>query len=185
MIPLFLTGGFHADGFMDTMDALHSYQIKERKLEILKDSHIGAFAVIMFAVYGFVWLGTFSEIRGEPLLSIVCSGFFLSRCLCGISVFTLPLAKKDGMLFAFTSRSDKKKVTYILYLQSVVCMCFMISCSWLAGLIVIMSSFVSFLYYKYRCIKEFGGITGDTCGYFVLLNELSMIAGGAFANVLL
>ena len=46
-IPLIITGGFHVDGFMDTMDAFHSYQPRERKLEILKDSHIGAFSVIM------------------------------------------------------------------------------------------------------------------------------------------
>ena len=44
-IPLVVTGGFHVDGFMDTMDAFHSYQSKERKLEILKDSHIGAYGV--------------------------------------------------------------------------------------------------------------------------------------------
>ena len=46
-IPLFITGGFHVDGFMDTMDAIHSYGSRERKLAILKDSHLGAFAVIM------------------------------------------------------------------------------------------------------------------------------------------
>ena len=45
-IPILITGGFHVDGFLDTCDALHSYQPRERKLEILKDSHIGAFAVI-------------------------------------------------------------------------------------------------------------------------------------------
>ena len=44
VLPLAISGGFHADGFMDTMDALHSYRDRERKLEILKDSHIGAFA---------------------------------------------------------------------------------------------------------------------------------------------
>ncbi len=49
LIPLAVTGGFHVDGFMDTMDAFHSYQPREKKLEILKDSHIGAFAVIMLA----------------------------------------------------------------------------------------------------------------------------------------
>lgn len=35
-LPLIITGGFHVDGFMDTMDALHSYQPRERKLEILR-----------------------------------------------------------------------------------------------------------------------------------------------------
>ena len=50
VIPLLITGGFHADGFMDTMDAFHSYQPKEKKMEILKDSHIGAFSVIMLGI---------------------------------------------------------------------------------------------------------------------------------------
>ena len=39
------------DGFLDTMDAIHSYGDRSRKLEILKDPHLGAFAVISFGVY--------------------------------------------------------------------------------------------------------------------------------------
>ena len=46
LIPLLVTGGIHMDGFMDTSDAMASWQTKERRLEILKDSHVGAFAVI-------------------------------------------------------------------------------------------------------------------------------------------
>ena len=34
-VPLAITGGFHVDGFMDTMDAFCSYSPRERKLEIL------------------------------------------------------------------------------------------------------------------------------------------------------
>ena len=67
-IPLLITGGFHVDGFMDTMDAFHSYQPKEKKLEILKDSHIGAFAVLMLGLYGLIYAGAFSEIRDYDLL---------------------------------------------------------------------------------------------------------------------
>ena len=59
------------DGYMDTMDAFHSYQPKERKLEILKDSHIGAFAVIMLAVYGLIYMGAFSEITDKNILQVV------------------------------------------------------------------------------------------------------------------
>ena len=46
LIPVFITGGIHLDGFLDTQDALSSWQTKERRLEILKDSHAGAFAII-------------------------------------------------------------------------------------------------------------------------------------------
>ncbi|UNC92489.1 adenosylcobinamide-GDP ribazoletransferase [Candidatus Contubernalis alkaliaceticus] len=43
---VFLTGGLHMDGFMDTMDALGSGAEKERALEIMKDSRVGAFGVL-------------------------------------------------------------------------------------------------------------------------------------------
>ena len=56
LVPLIITGGFHVDGFMDTEDAMNSYAPKEKKLEILKDAHIGAFAVISLVK----WLLTYS-----------------------------------------------------------------------------------------------------------------------------
>lgn len=174
-IPLFLTGGFHVDGFMDTMDALHSYSPKERKLEILKDSHIGAFAVIMLAAYGLVYLGAFSEIKSNVVLKVVCSGFFLSRCLCGISAVSFPLAKKDGMLYLFADSSRKKLVKSSLYIQCVACVGFMLFWSFTAGLAVAAAAAFTFIYYFYRSKKEFGGITGDTSGCFVLISEACMI----------
>ncbi len=46
LLPILVTGGIHMDGFMDTSDALASWQSPEKRLEILKDSHVGAFAVL-------------------------------------------------------------------------------------------------------------------------------------------
>ncbi|MGN0168404.1 MAG: adenosylcobinamide-GDP ribazoletransferase [Acetatifactor sp.] len=184
-IPLILTGGFHVDGFMDTMDAFHSYQSREKKLEILKDSHIGAFAVIMLAVYGLIYLGAFSEVADERLLRILCSGFFLSRCLSGISVVSFPAARKDGMLYLFAGNSRRTVVRWALYLQSAACICFMLFQSVCAGAIVAASAFLAFAYYRYRSGKEFGGITGDTAGYFVLICEESMVVAAAILNGLM
>ena len=56
LIPWFLTGGIHLDGLLDTADAMSSWQERERRLEILKDSNSGAFAVITCAVYFYVLL---------------------------------------------------------------------------------------------------------------------------------
>lgn len=44
---VFLTGGLHLDGFMDTADGLLSYRSRERMLEIMKDSRVGAMGVIV------------------------------------------------------------------------------------------------------------------------------------------
>lgn len=184
-VPLLITGGFHVDGFMDTMDALHSYQPKERKLEILKDSHIGAFAVIMLALYGIIWMGAFSEIEQDSLLKIVCSGFFLSRCLCGISAVSFPLAKKEGMLYLFSDSSHKRIVKGSLYLQSAVCVGGMLFWSFGAGIIVTITSLVVLVCYDYRSRKAFGGITGDTSGYFVLVCEVYIIIAVMIAGIVI
>lgn len=182
-VPVFITGGFHVDGFMDTMDAFHSYQSRERKLEILKDSHIGAFAVIMLAAYGLVYGGALSEISDSRLLKIVCSGFFLSRCFSGISAVSFPLAKNDGMLHVFASSSRKRAVRIVLWLQALACMGLMIFWSWPAGLCGSGAAAAALGYYYWRCKKEFGGITGDTAGYFVLLCQLGIIAAVAVIHI--
>ena len=46
LVPVWVTGGIHLDGYADTCDALSSYGDTAKKLEILKDPHCGAFAVI-------------------------------------------------------------------------------------------------------------------------------------------
>lgn len=175
LIPLLLTGGFHVDGFMDTMDAFHSYQSRERKLEILKDSHIGAFAVIMLRCYGLCYLAAFSELRDSRVIGIACAGFFLSRCLSGISVVCFPTAKKEGMLYGFSDNANKRAVKIALYLQSLFCIAFMLWLSLPAGCLAVLASLGVFLYYYCKSKKELGGITGDTAGYFVLLCELGVL----------
>lgn len=75
LIPMAVTGGFHIDGFMDTMDAFHSYKPREEKLAILKDSHIGAFAVIMLAAYGLLFMGAFSQIMNDKAFIVFVQAF--------------------------------------------------------------------------------------------------------------
>lgn len=184
-IPLVITGGFHVDGFMDTMDAFHSYQSKGKKLEILKDSHIGAFSVIMLAIYGLVYLAAFSEVTDGRLLRIVCGGFFLSRCLSGIGVVSFPSAKEDGMLYQFAGSAHRTAVKCALYLQGAACVGFMLWQSPSAGSLIAASAFLSFLYYYRRTKRELGGITGDTAGYFVLICEESMLVVAAVIHILM
>lgn len=184
-IPLAVSGGFHVDGFLDTMDAFHSYQPRERKLEILKDSHIGAFAVIMFALYGLVYLAAFSEIKDLRLLSIVCAGFFLARGLSGIAVFTFPKAKKEGMVNSFQESGKKKTVTVILMLQCIACVVFILVRGGALGGWITLAALLSFGYYYWKTKKELGGMTGDTAGYFVVICEGCMAVTAAVLQIFL
>lgn len=181
-LPILLTGGFHVDGFMDTMDALHSYQSRERKLEILKDSHIGAFSVIMLLLYYLIYLAAFSGIQSEKALVMVGMGFVLSRCLSGIGVVTLRPAKEDGLLRSCSDSAEKKGVLAALIVQLVLCCAGMLAWSWRMGILVLAGAAGSFLYYRCRSYKEFGGITGDTAGYFLLLCEAAVVIAAALGG---
>ena len=70
LLPVVVTGGIHLDGLLDTADALSSYKSQEEKLEILKDSHAGAFAIIIGISYFVLAFGVFSEVTEEQMAAI-------------------------------------------------------------------------------------------------------------------
>lgn len=103
VLPVLITGGIHVDGLLDTADALSSWQERKRRLEILKDSNAGAFAVITAGVYFLCWLGAYSEICFDrQAMIIVAFGFMVSRCFSGLGVITLPKAREDGTVAEFS-----------------------------------------------------------------------------------
>lgn len=173
-IPLLLTGGFHVDGFMDTMDAFHSYKPREEKLAILKDSHIGAFAVIMLAAYGLLFMGAFSQIMDDKAFIVFCAGFFIARCLSGIAVVSFKSAKSDGLLFMFADTAHRTIVRAALYIQLALCIAVLLIVSLPYAVAMIIAAALSFWYYYVKTKKELGGITGDTAGYFVCICECAM-----------
>lgn len=184
-IPLLVTGGIHVDGFMDTMDAFHSYRTREQKLKILGDPHIGAFSVIMLAVYGLIYLAGMAQITDSRSLLIFCFGFFLARCLSALGVIGLPSAKKEGMLFQFAGSADRRIVRFVLQIQLMVCVGLMTWVSWKRALPIVTTALISYVYYVFRSKKELGGITGDTAGYFVTICEGAMVLAAAVVSIVL
>ena len=65
VLPAALSGGIHLDGFCDTCDALGSHQPREKKLEILKDTHAGAFAILCCVLYLIFFFAVWCEVDVE------------------------------------------------------------------------------------------------------------------------
>lgn len=180
-IPLIISGGFHVDGYMDTMDAFHSYQSREKKLEILKDSHIGAFAAIMLMLYYLIDLAALSEVVTGKAAFAVAAVFFLARCLSGIGVVTLKSAKKEGLLYTFASGAQKKRVRLALYVQFTGCIALMVAVSGIYGIVAAVTGVLCFFYFKWKSYRELGGITGDTAGWYVTVCEAAAAVAVAVA----
>lgn len=173
LIPLLITGGIHLDGFIDTKDALNSYKSKEEKLLILKDSHIGAFALICTIIYILLSLGVWSALY-KGTVFILCIGFVLSRALSGFSVVTFNIAKDSGLAHAFSDAAAKKAVRNVLIVIILISSGLMTIFGGIAGIFSIIGAICTFLYYKNMSYKQFGGITGDLAGWFLQTCELNM-----------
>lgn len=175
LIPVFVTGGIHVDGLLDTADAMSSWQERKRRLEILKDSHAGAFAVITACIYFWILFGSYSQINGNlEVLMILSLGFVVSRCFSAIGVITLPKAKADGTVAEFSRQSEDSivKNTMIVYLFIVTGIMIYIDC--VLGISTILTATTVFIYYRYIALKYFGGTTGDLSGFFLCICEAAM-----------
>ena len=182
LVPLLVTGGFHFDGFMDVQDALHSYQPREKKLEIMKDPHIGAFAVISAGGFFLIWLSSmymivfkaFEESLSFVLFSV--AGLYpLIRAFCGLTSILFPNAKKEGMLSVETGKSGKLDIC-ILSVEGILAAAFMIWISLWTGVLMIVAALLFTVFYRHLCLKNFGGVTGDTAGFFVSCAEACVLA---------
>ena len=175
LIPVFVTGGIHLYGFLDTMDALSSYQEQERKLEILKDSHAGAFAIISGIVYFVLQLGVYSQMKTDSF-AVAAWVFVFSRSLSGLSLVTFPMAKNTGLAAMFSDGAQKKKVRLTMIFYLAICVGMMLWFDVLKGTAAILTGALVFVYYYRMSKKEFGGITGDLAGYFLQMCELLMLS---------
>ena len=172
-VPVVVTGGIHLDGYCDTVDALASHASRERKLEILKDSSAGAFAVIWCAVWFLVYFGLMTE-KGGDLTITVAAGFLLSRILSALAIEQLPSARA-GMGATLKSGSRFPWWVTALYVAVYLAVVLLMGAP-VPGLVALVAAGGFFFVYKRMALKVFGGFTGDLAGWFVTVCELVILA---------
>ena len=172
LIPIFITGGIHLDGYADTWDARASHASFERRQEIMKDAHLGAFAAIHLGCYLIASTALWSALREYEFA--LALGFCLSRTLSALAVASFPMAKDTGLAHTFANAADKKRVRAVLLVQLFALCAAMCACS--GGIFVVSAALAVFAYYYYMSKKQFGGISGDLAGWFLQTAELAMLA---------
>lgn len=171
LIPLLVSGGIHMDGMMDTLDALACNQGVERRLDILKDSHTGAFAVMGVCAYLLLDAAFLSGIEARSLWALV-PAYALSRCLSALNLLTLPSARSGGMADDLIRSSHQKRVRIGLLLQAILYALLVLFCARAGGAILLGTGALFTLWFRRMARKQFGGMTGDLAGYFLQGFEL-------------
>ena len=174
-LPLLVSGGIHMDGFMDTLDAMASWQPREKRLEILKDVHTGAFAVMGCGAYLLAMAGILSEARADQGLAIAAC-FVLSRALSALALVWFPKARKGGMLAGFARTAQEKAVTGACCAYIALCAAAFLCAQPLSGALALAAAGLCAAYYFFFSRKYFGGTTGDIAGWFLQISELVTLA---------
>ena len=174
LLPIALSGGIHLDGYADTCDALSSYGDREKKLEILKDPHCGAFAVIRLCSYFLAYFALCTCVSFTPRVGVLwVLALVLERALSGLAVASFPMAKNTGLAHTFATAADKTVVRRVLaVLAAVLC----VGMAALGGWALVLAALAVLWRYHAVSWKQFGGITGDLAGWFLQKAELWMLA---------
>lgn len=175
LIPLLITGGIHMDGFMDTCDALASWKPKERRLEILKDSHVGAFAVIGCCGYLMLAAGLLSEMTLAFALPLALC-FVVSRAASAMTSVILKSARAEGMLRSFTKTAQSRAVMISSGVCFALCLCVWLLSGWALACLCAAAVFGCVVFYQRMAYAQFGGVTGDLAGWLLQVTELALMA---------
>ena len=176
MLPIWITGGIHLDGYSDTCDALASHKSPEEKQKIMKDPHVGSFAVIKIAIYLLLTFALWTSLpafHAGEILFLFC----ISRILSGLAVCSFPLAKSSGLAYTFAEAADKKKARRILLFMLILCSIGEVFLGGVEGLAALAVALLLFGYYYQMSKKQFGGLSGDLAGWFLQTCELLMLCG--------
>lgn len=175
LIPLAVSGGIHMDGFCDTVDALSSHAAPERKREILKDSHAGAFAIIFTAAYFLLYFALCTEVE-RSFTSVLLLGLhqILSRSIGAFAGVAFPSSGGSGLLASFRDAAAQKAAA-ILVVWSLLCAGGMIWLSPISGIACTAAALVCLWYLRSMSRREFGGMSGDLAGFLITFSQLILL----------
>ena len=93
---IWLTGAFHEDGFADVCDGLGGSALRERALEIMRDSRLGAYGVIGIVLLLATKIVTLNALLPWQLLAALGMAHPLSRWLATCLIWRMQYVREEG-----------------------------------------------------------------------------------------
>ena len=169
--PYIVTGFLHLDGFMDVTDAVKSWRDLERRREILKDSHVGSFAVIGIVLLVLAQFALFASVSAEADVRILIFIPAVSRCCSSLAV--------TGLKPISTSQyADQKKPKVHLIILAVLLCSFLVAGFLLCGKygFALAGCLIGYGFALLRAYRSLDGMNGDISGYALTIGELCAVA---------
>lgn len=172
-LPYLVTGFMHLDGFMDVTDAISSWRDLEQRRKILKDSHVGSFAVVWCVFLLLAGFALFASVPAEADCRSLLLVPVISRCCSALAVLRLkPMSTSQ---YAQGQDTAPKWHTAVLIIVEIGCV--------LAGFFfwgkygfVLIGGLLGYGAALLRSFRSLEGMNGDISGYCLTISELCAVA---------
>jgi adenosylcobinamide-GDP ribazoletransferase len=159
-----LSGGLHLDGLADCCDGLFASVTPERRLEIMKDPHVGAFGVIGLLLVLFLKAAALASLTSSSSWGILFAASFSRWCILPVGL--LPLAHPSGLGADFKLGVQRSSILFAALIPLVLMI--------LLGLRGVMSTLAGLgaaVLIAALAKVRIGGVTGDVLGMIVEIVE--------------
>jgi adenosylcobinamide-GDP ribazoletransferase len=165
---LLLTRGLHFDGFLDSCDGLFGGFTPERRLEIMRDSRVGAFGV---AGGGMLLLAKYAAILSLTNVFGLLLAPVLGRWVLSMAVFAFPYAREKGL-----GRDMKDNVRWpqVMLATAVAVLAAWSFAGWTGLLAFALSGIMLWLGAGF-VLRRIPGLTGDSYGALCEMTELVVL----------
>ena len=171
VLSLYLTGGIFYDGFMDSADGIFSGREREKILTIMKDSRVGANAVMAFTLLMLTEWSSLLTVSTAFLPLVVFFIPVIGRFAAVLSIVLFPYARPTGLGKAFHDFAPPCKTLVASLLTTLI---FAIPLK-AQGILALSIGVITALLFCRHAAKVLGGLTGDTYGAAANLAECAAL----------
>ena len=173
---ILLTGALHEDGLADVADGFGGGADRDAKLNIMRDSRIGAYGMLaLLVVVGLKTALLVSLMKtgaGTAAVAMIVAAA-VSRLTPVLLMNRLPAARSDGMAVdAGTPDNETVRIACVLALASL-----LILSGWLAMLTAIVLALAAAAAIGALARRQIGGQTGDVLGAGQQVTEACVLVG--------
>lgn len=164
-----VTGGLHLDGFADSCDGLFAAAPRERRLEILRDVHMGSFGAAGLII---LLIAKFAAVAGLLTLAPLFLAPIMGRWAM-VYAMAYPPARREGMAVMFRQGLTRREILIATLIATLSAAAF----GWL-GLAVFAGAFAAASLIARLALSRLGGLTGDIYGMICETVEVTTLLIG-------
>lgn len=165
-----LTGGFHLDGLADTCDGIFSARIRERMLEIMRDSRLGTHGglALIFVLVAKVLAVSELALRDNNMITVLAAASVAGRTASVLLMYKQKYARENGLGNLFIGKVSGRQAAITLAGGAVLSF-LLVPASGLFAFVITLAAIMAFAWAIKRTL---GGHTGDTLGAAIELGEV-------------